>query len=214
LIVSDPLQELEARCLTCRTCGLRSGCRQVVFGEGDPEAAVMFIGEAPGAEEDRQGRPFVGPAGRLLDRLLAFAGFARGEVYITNIVKCRPPGNRLPTPQEAAACRPYLLEQIKLIRPKIIVCLGALATQALVDPEARITRVRGQWFEKEGMKILPTFHPAAVLRDREKLRPVAEDFRKLAAARRALEEVRPREREPARAEQLYLDFSGGGRGLA
>lgn len=212
--MSDPLRELKARCLACQACGLRARCRQVVFGEGDPQAAVMFVGEAPGAEEDRQGRPFVGPAGRLLDRLLAFVGFSRAEVYITNVVKCRPPGNRLPTPAEATACRPYLLEQIRLIRPRIIVCLGALATQALVDPQARITKVRGQWFERNGAKILPTFHPAAVLRDREKLRPAAEDFRKLAAARRALEEARLRERKPARAEQLSLDFSGPGRGLA
>jgi len=214
LIVSGGLKELEARCLACRACGLRARCRQVVFGEGNPGAAVMFVGEAPGAEEDRLGRPFVGPAGKLLDRLLAYAGFARTEVYITNVVKCRPPGNRLPAPAEAAACRPYLLEQIRLIRPKIIVCLGALATQVLVDPQARITRVRGRWFERSGVRILPTFHPAAVLRDREKLRPAAEDFRKLAAARRAFEEARLRERGPALAEQLSLDFSGPGRGLA
>lgn len=157
----DLLTELRTRCLGCRACGLRNGCRQVVFGEGHPTAAAMFVGEAPGAEEDRLGRPFVGPAGKLLDRLLAYAEFSRAEVYITNVVKCRPPGNRLPTPQEAAVCRAYLLDQIRLIGPRIIVCLGALATQALVDPQARITRVRGQWFQRNGMRILPTFHPAA-----------------------------------------------------
>lgn len=166
----------------------------------------MFVGEAPGAEEDRQGRPFVGPAGRLLDRLLAFAGFSRAEVYITNVVKCRPPGNRLPRPEEAAACRPYLAEQVRLIRPQIIVCLGALAAQALVDCGARITRVRGQWFERDGVRLLPTFHPAAVLRDRTKLRPVALDFKRLARARRELEEARKQEPRPARLEQLSLRF--------
>lgn len=114
----------------------------------------------------------------------------------------------MPAPGEAGACRPYLLEQIKLIRPGIIVRLGALATQTLVDPQARITRVQGQWFERNRNKVLPTFHPAVVLRDREKLQPAAEDFRKLAAARRALEEARAREQQE---EQLSLDFSGGGR---
>ncbi|MCR4419615.1 MAG: uracil-DNA glycosylase [Clostridia bacterium] len=202
---AEPLKELENRCLACRACDLRKWCRQVVFGEGRPDAPVMFVGEAPGGEEDRMGRPFVGPAGRLLDRLLAFAGFSRAEVYITNVVKCRPPGNREPSPQEAASCRHYLMEQIRLIRPRIIVCLGALAVRSLVDPEARITRVRGQWFERDGAKILPTFHPAAVLRDREKLAPVALDFRKVAAAHRALE-AQVRAREPIRAEQPSLDF--------
>lgn len=207
------LKELEVRCADCRACRLRLGCRQVVFGEGDPEAVVMFVGEAPGAEEDRQGRPFVGPAGKLLDRLLSYAGFSRLEVYITNVVKCRPPGNRLPVPEEVAACRPYLVEQIRLIGPKIIVCLGALAAQVLVDPQARITKVRGQWFERGGARVLPTFHPAAVLRDRAKLKPVAEDFKKLAAARRMLEEARSgREKAVMRAEQMALDFYGGGQG--
>jgi DNA polymerase len=177
----------------------------VVFGEGRPDASVMFVGEAPGGEEDRLGRPFVGSADQLLDRLLAFAGFSRAEVYITNVVKCRPPGNRQPSPQEAAACYPYLIEQIRLIRPKIIVCLGALAVRSLVDPEARITRVRGQWFERDGVRILPTFHPAAVLRDRDKLAPVALDFRRLAAAHRALK-AQAQAKEPMRVEQPSLDF--------
>lgn len=206
LTVSGQFKELEARRLACRACSLRTRCRQVVFGEGNPSAVVMFVGEAPGAEEDRLGRPFVGPAGKLLDRLLAFAGFSRAEVYITNVVKCRPPGNRLPRPQETAACRPYLLEQIRLIRPRIIVCLGALAAQALVDPGARITRVRGRWFERDGVRVLPTFHPAAVLRDRTKLRPVALDFKNLARAWRELEEARRQELWPARVEQLTLAF--------
>lgn len=173
------LEELAAFCQHCQRCRLRSGCRGVVFGEGNPSARIMFVGEGPGQTEDELGRPFVGLAGQLLDRILQAAGFVREEVYIANVVKCRPPGNRLPQPDEVAACRPYLEEQIRLIKPAAIVCLGALATQTLLDPRARITKVRGQWFEKGGIWFLPTFHPAALLRDESKKRPVWEDFKRL-----------------------------------
>jgi DNA polymerase len=139
----------------------------------------MLIGEGPGVNEDLLGRPFVGAAGQLLDRILAAAGWQRDEVYIANVVKCRPPGNRLPTPDEAASCLPYLLEQIRLVNPLIIVCLGALSTQAILDPGARITRVRGEWRQWKGRAVMPTFHPAALLRDSSKKKPVWEDFQRI-----------------------------------
>lgn len=201
------LAELEADCRRCRRCGLRAGCQQIVFGEGPPKARLMLVGEGPGAQEDKEGRPFVGAAGQLLDRILAAVGFTRREVYITNVVKCRPPGNRLPTPLEVASCRPFLLEQLRLINPALLVCLGALATQTLVDPQARITQVRGKWFEKDGRKILPTYHPAALLRDEMKKRPVWEDFQKVRAAWKALgEEARSGVGGPIKAEQRRLEF--------
>lgn len=176
------LEDLKKAVLGCRKCSLREGCRGVVFGEGDPHAALMLVGEGPGAVEDELGRPFVGPAGKLLDKILNASGFAREEVYIANIVKCRPPGNRLPTPEEAARCFPNLRAQMRIIAPKLIVCLGALATQVLVDSRARITSARGTWYERNGVKIMPTFHPAALLRDPSKKKVVWEDFKKVRAA--------------------------------
>lgn len=176
------LTQLERGCRTCRRCDLRAGCTQVVFGEGNPHARLMFVGEGPGQQEDVHGRPFVGAAGQLLDRILAAVGIKRDEVYIANVVKCRPPGNRLPTWEEAEACLPHLIAQIQAIRPKIIVCLGALATQALIDRKARITRVRGTWFKRDGIMYMPTFHPAALLRDEMKKRPVWEDMKKVKEA--------------------------------
>ncbi len=176
------LTDLQRECLTCGKCDLRAGCTQVVFGEGNPRAKLMFVGEGPGQQEDIQGRPFVGAAGQLLDRILAAVGIRRDEVYITNIVKCRPPRNRLPTSEEAEACLPHLFTQIRAIKPKIIVCLGALATQTLIDKRARITRVRGNWFRKNGIMYMPTFHPAALLRDETKKRPVWEDMKQVKEA--------------------------------
>jgi uracil-DNA glycosylase family 4 len=176
------LEGLEAECLTCAKCGLRAGCTHVVFGEGNPEARVMLVGEGPGRDEDRQGRPFVGAAGQLLDKILASVGLSRDEVYITNVVKCRPPKNRMPNPDEVLACSHYLDAQINRINPAIIVCLGALATRTLVDKNARITRIRGQWHEKDGILYMPTFHPAALLRDPSKKRPVWEDMKKVKEA--------------------------------
>lgn len=184
----------------------------MVVSRGNYESGVMLVGEGPGAQEDQQGEPFVGKAGQLLDRILEAAGFKRDEVYITNVVKCRPPGNRLPTAQEAAACYPFLAEQIRLISPRIIVCLGALATQTLIDPAARITRVRGRWSERFGARVMPTFHPAALLRDSSKKRPVWEDFQKIRDAYREMVqtiEVEPAGTDPrdtGRIEQLSLDF--------
>ncbi|MBX6350850.1 MAG: uracil-DNA glycosylase, partial [Clostridia bacterium] len=160
----------------CRRCGLRAGCRGVVFGEGDPKARLFVVGEGPGAREDELGRPFVGRAGELLDRILAAAGFRREEVYITNVVMCRPPGNRTPEPAEVEACRPYLERKIELVDPQVIVALGATAARALIGPHARITAVRGRWHDYRGRPVMPTFHPALLLRDPSRKREVWQDF--------------------------------------
>lgn len=173
------LARLEIQCRECSGCPLRSGCRQVVFGEGNPRARLMLIGEGPGADEDLIGRPFVGSAGKLLDRILDAAGFQRDELYITNVVKCRPPRNRVPAPSEVERCLLQLKKQIELIDPKIIVCLGALSTRTLIDGKASITRLRGRWHSIEGRSYMPTFHPAALLRDPNKKRPVWEDFKQV-----------------------------------
>lgn len=173
------LEELKQHCLQCSACDLRKSATQVVFGEGNPNATMMLIGEAPGAQEDKLGRPFVGPAGQLLDKILAAINLRREEVYIANIAKCRPPRNRLPRPAEVAACRKYVEQQIELIKPQIIVLLGALATKTLVHPDARITRMRGNWIKKDDYWMMPTFHPAALLRDASKKRPVWEDFKQI-----------------------------------
>jgi len=164
----------------CSRCGLRAGCQQVVFGEGVWPTGLMCIGEGPGADEDRLGRPFVGKAGQLLDRILEVSGFDRHRnCYIANVVKCRPPGNRIPEPAERQACWPNLRAQIRLVQPKIIVLLGATALQGLIDPQARITRMRGQWIEREGILFMPTYHPAALLRDPSKKRDVWEDMKQV-----------------------------------
>ncbi|MCW3489000.1 uracil-DNA glycosylase [Dethiobacter alkaliphilus] len=170
--------------LDCAQCGLRSQATQVVFGEGNPDADLLFVGEAPGAEEDAQGRPFVGEAGKLLNKILAAAEISREEVYITNVVKCRPPKNRTPNPDEVAACSHHLQKQIALLKPRIVVCLGSLATQALIDPQARVSAVRGRWFTKDGLQMMATFHPAALLRDPSRKRPVWEDIQKIRDAYR------------------------------
>ncbi len=171
------LEELATLARECRKCHLREGCRGVVFGKGSPQARLMFIGEGPGAEEDKQGLPFVGAAGQLLDRIIAAAGFNPAEVYIANIVKCRPPGNRVPSKEEADACMPWLIRQIELISPSIIVLLGSVALQNMIDGNARITGMRGQWIRKAGIEFMPTFHPAALLRDETKKKPVWLDIK-------------------------------------
>ena len=170
----------------CRACTLCERRTHVAFGEGNLKADVMFIGEGPGREEDLQGRPFVGPAGQLLVKMLAAIGMERGEVYIANIVKCRPPQNRVPTDEEAQACLPYLRAQVGLIKPRIIVCLGATAARYVYDPNVRITRERGIWKEKKGVWILPTYHPAALLRDPDKKREAWADMQALRAKREEL----------------------------
>ena len=161
----------------CQKCRLRSTCRQVVFGDGKIDADILFIGEGPGKDEDEQGIPFVGRAGQLLDKILEAAQFKRSEVYIANVVKCRPPGNRLPNPDEVKECRNYLEAQIRLIKPKIVVCLGAMACQTVIDPKAKISKTRGRWFIRNGILIMATYHPAALLRNEQYKRPTWEDFK-------------------------------------
>ena len=175
----DSFEQLKETCLKCSRCGLREGAEQVVFGRGNPAADIMFVGEAPGKQEDEMGQPFVGAAGQLLDKIFLAAGLDRDKVFITNVVKCRPPANRFPKTEEVEACGIYLRSQIKFVSPMIIVCLGALATKTLINPQAKITRIRGQWFEKNGIRILPTYHPAALLRDPGKKRPIWHDFQDL-----------------------------------
>lgn len=165
----------------CSRCGLCQARSRVVPGEGSVNATLMVIGEGPGFEEDKQGRPFVGPAGQLLDRMLASVDIRREDVYICNVVKCRPPNNRVPSEDEANACLPYLRAQFALIRPKVILCLGATAARYVCDPHVRITRDRSKWVEKKGVWILPTYHPAALLRDAGKKREAWEDMQQLRA---------------------------------
>lgn len=165
---ASTLAELEARIRGCLACPLGPGRLRFVFGEGDPGARLLFVGEGPGRDEDLQGRPFVGKAGELLDRMIGAIGLSREQVYIANVVKCRPPDNRVPTGPEAAACLGYLKRQIELIRPAVIVTLGATPLRELVGESAGITRVRGQWRRVQvggrEIPVMPTFHPAYVLR--------------------------------------------------
>jgi DNA polymerase len=164
------LQELETRALVCTQCGLAETRTQVVFGVGDPEARLMFVGEAPGKNEDLQGEPFVGAAGKLLDSLLEEIDLRRSEVYIANVLKCRPPGNRDPRPDEIDACKGYLREQIRLVAPEVVMTLGNFATKLLLNTEVGITRLRGQaypwWLDAV---LVPTFHPAAALRSGDRV---------------------------------------------
>lgn len=159
-------QELKAKVKGCTDCGLRAGCTQTVFGVGDENARWLLVGEAPGAEEDRLGEPFVGQAGKLLDNMLAAIGLKRGDdVYIANVVKCRPPGNRNPAPEEVAACSPYLLRQVALIQPKLIIAMGRFAVQALLGTDASIASLRGRLFRYSGVPLIVTYHPAYLLRN-------------------------------------------------
>jgi uracil-DNA glycosylase len=161
--VTRALSEAAAEAATCTRCGLAQGRTQVVFGVGSPDADLMFIGEGPGFHEDKQGEPFVGAAGQLLTRMLGEIGLTRDQVYIANIVKCRPPGNRDPRPDEIEACTPWLVEQISLIQPDAIVTLGNFATRFVLNTQAGITRLRGQVHAWHGRTVIPTFHPAAIL---------------------------------------------------
>jgi len=180
-------EELTCAVEGCARCPLRAGAHRVVLGEGDPHAGIMFIGEGPGAEEDRQGRPFVGPAGQLLTRMIEAIGLTREEVYIANVVKCRPPGNRTPAPEEAAACLPFLRAQVALIRPKIIVLLGSTAGRYTLSPDFRVTRDRGVWTERKGVWMIATYHPSALLRD-ENYKPAAwRDFKAIRAKWREIQ---------------------------
>ena len=161
-------EALEQRCRQCQNCPLAETRTNVVFGTGNRQADILFIGEGPGEQEDLQGVPFVGPAGKLLDRMLSVVDLSRETVYIANIVKCRPPRNRDPLNTEQDACIGYLRAQTALLRPKIIVCLGRIAATRLIDKNFRITRQHGQWFDRAGVLMTATYHPSAVLRDPEK----------------------------------------------
>jgi DNA polymerase len=164
----------------CTHCGLHEGRKQTVFARGNPFAELCFIGEGPGADEDRFGEPFVGPAGQLLDRMIAAMGYHRDEVYVCNIVKCRPPNNRKPEPAEMTACMPFLTQQLALVQPKVIVALGATAVQGLIGTSEGITRLRGKWkLYKGSIPIMPTFHPAYLLRQPAAKREVWMDLQEV-----------------------------------
>ncbi|MCS6318077.1 MAG: uracil-DNA glycosylase [Nitrospira sp.] len=174
------LQELADSLHNCQRCPLaKLGRRQVVFGVGNPHASVMFVGEAPGFYEDQKGEPFVGAAGQLLNDLLESAGLSRADIYIANVIKCRPPNNRDPDPQEVETCKPFLLPQIAMIRPTLVCSLGNWATQTLLERKVGITRVRGQAFYLKEFVLFPLLHPAAALHQGTMLQPLREDFQKL-----------------------------------
>jgi DNA polymerase len=175
----ESLEDIRAHLGDCRRCKLCHGRSTIVFGAGHPRARLMFVGEGPGQEEDRAGEPFVGAAGHLLNRIIEAIALRREDVYIANVVKCRPPGNRLPEPDEIAACLPFLRRQIAAIRPLFICTLGGCAAQTLLETSEAVSRLRGRFFDFEGIRLLPTFHPAYLLRNPEKKREVWEDMKLL-----------------------------------
>jgi DNA polymerase len=199
-MVTRTLEEASREAATCTRCRLSQGRTQVVYGVGDPHADLMFIGEAPGFHEDRQGEPFVGAAGQLLNRMLAEVEIPREDVYINNVILCRPPGNRDPLPDELDACRPWLDERIALIDPAVIVTLGNWATRYILGSQVSISRVRGQRFPWNGRTVIPTFHPAAILRGG------GESSRQMASLRMDFQEIRAvlAERPQPVEEQLGL----------
>jgi DNA polymerase len=164
----------------CKRCKLHQTRRTIVFGEGEEKASLMLIGEGPGYDEDVQGRPFVGKAGQLLTKILQSISLPREGVYIANIVKCRPPQNRNPEPDEIKSCHPFLMKQISVIQPKIICALGTFSAQTLLKTDTKITALRGKFFDLEGIKVMPTYHPAFLLRNPERKREVWEDMKKIA----------------------------------
>jgi uracil-DNA glycosylase len=161
----------------CRRCKLAGSRTQIVFGQGNPNADLMFVGEAPGRDEDEQGLAFVGRAGQLLTKIIEAIGMKRDDVFICNVLRCRPPNNRNPEPDEVAACRPFLEETIRLVAPRAIVTLGTFAAQALLQTDEPIGRLRGHWREARGVRVMPTFHPAFLLRSPERKKDVWEDMK-------------------------------------
>jgi uracil-DNA glycosylase len=179
-MTATPLQELANSLRNCQRCKLATlGRTQVVFGVGNPHASIMFVGEAPGFNEDQKGEPFVGAAGKLLNDLLASAGLSRDHIYIANVIKCRPPNNRDPEPDEVETCKPFLLQQIQMIRPKLVCTLGNWATQTLLERKVGITKVKAQAFYMKDFVIFPLLHPAAALHQGNLLATLKEDFKKL-----------------------------------
>ena len=175
--VSASLEELACSLRDCRRCPLAAGRTNMVFGKGNPHARLMFIGEGPGFEEDQSGIPFVGKAGQLLDKMIAAMQFSLDEVYIANVVKCRPPGNRVPDEKEAEACIGYLKRQIELVQPEVIVLLGATAVRFLLEKTEGITRLRGNWQAYNGIPVMPTYHPAFLLRQESAKRAAWSDLK-------------------------------------
>jgi len=177
--IRETLEDIRADLGDCRRCPLWEKRQKIVFGQGNPHARLVFVGEAPGREEDIQGFPFVGEAGQLLDRILFAMGLTREEIYICNVGKCRPPGNRDPLPEEVAACEPFLKRQLASIRPLLLVALGRCSAQTLLRARAPIGRMRGQWREYQGIPLMPTYHPAYLLRNPNAKREVWEDMKKI-----------------------------------
>ncbi len=207
------LQELSASLYNCQRCKLaKLGRSQVVFGVGNPRASIMFVGEAPGFYEDQQGEPFVGAAGKLLNELLQSAGLSRSEIYIANVIKCRPPNNRDPEPDEVETCKPFLLQQIEMIQPKVVCTLGNWATRTLLEKNVGITKVRGQAIRREKFVIFPLLHPAAALHQGNLRDPLEEDFRKLKAYLDQLNAPAPHAGSiispdpPAHSQQIQMDL--------
>lgn len=187
--MSPALEAIRTEIGDCTRCGLCQGRSNIVFGVGNPHADLMFIGEGPGADEDRLGEPFVGRAGKLLDKIIAAMGMRREDVYINNIVMCRPPKNRAPLPSEADACMPFLLKRIEAVKPKIIVCLGSSAAKYLLgDEKLKITQERGTFRQWHGYQLMPTYHPAFLLRNPHMKKPVWEDMQQVM---KALEQPMP-----------------------
>lgn len=182
----DSFEQLKQECSLCERCGLGATRKNLVFGTGNEHSDIVFVGEGPGEKEDLQGIPFVGPAGQLLDTMLKLIGLQREDVYICNIVKCRPPLNRDPAPEEREACSQWLQRQLDLIDPKIIVCLGRISASSLISPSFKITKEHGQWYEIGGRKVIATFHPSALLRDVSKRPEAFADFREIRSAMREL----------------------------
>jgi len=183
------LSELNSICSKCNRCRLYENRTNIVFGEGNPQTDLMFVGEGPGSNEDRLGRPFVGKAGHLLDKMLKAIDLTRDEIYITNIVKCRPPGNRNPQESEIEKCLPYLRWQVKIIQPKIIVPLGSISARVLIDENIKITKDRGRIFTKGKIKFIPSLHPAYLLRNPNAKKDSWEDFKLIS---KTLKELRSR----------------------
>jgi len=175
----DSWETLKTECMDCRRCPLCETRTNLVFGVGDPQSEVLFIGEGPGEQEDLRGEPFVGRSGKLLDDMLAMIGLERSQIYIANIVKCRPPKNRDPLPEEEDACIGWLERQIALMQPKLIVCLGRIAAKRMIDKNFGITKQHGIWYDRGETMIMATFHPAALLRDPRKRPEAFDDFESL-----------------------------------
>lgn len=177
----DSLEQLRRELGDCKRCDLGNRRRNLVFGEGNPEARLVFVGEAPGFEEDMQGRPFVGPSGQLLSKMIQAMGLGREDVYICNVLKCRPTDNRNPLPEEIVTCISWLKRQIDIIRPEVICTMGGFATQALLDRPEGITKLRGCFYDYQGVRLMPVFHPAYLLRNAAQKRQAWEDLQKIMA---------------------------------